>query len=59
MCIRDLCAAMSVLDFLYGGLYLALAAGFGSLDAVGPAYIEVGLGKLLQFIYKLLDVRAG
>ena len=35
---------------LYGGLYLALAAGYGDLNAVGPAYIEVTLGKLLQFV---------
>lgn len=50
MCIRDLCAAMSVLAFLYGGLYLALAAGYGNLNEAGPAYIEVTLGKLLQYV---------
>ena len=50
LCVRDICGAMSVLALLYGGLYLALAAGYGDLNAVGPAYIEVALGKLLQFV---------
>ena len=50
LCVRDICGAMSVLALLYGGLYLALAAGYGDLNAVGPAYIEVTLGKLLQFV---------
>lgn len=50
LCVRDICGAMSVLALLYGGLYLALAAGYGDLNAVGPAYIEVTPGKLLQFV---------
>lgn len=50
LCIRDVCGAMSVLALLYGGLYLALAAGYGDLNAVGPTYIEVTPGKLLQFV---------
>lgn len=50
ICFRDLCGAMSVLAFLYGGFYLALAAGYGNLKETGPAYIEVTMGKLLQYV---------
>lgn len=48
MTIRDMCGVMSVLFLLCGGLYLALSAGYGDLNSVGPAYTTVTSGMLLQ-----------
>ena len=50
MTIRDMCGVMSVLFLLCGGLYLALSAGYGDLNSVGPAYTTVTSGMLLQVV---------
>lgn len=45
---RDLCGTLSLLSVLYGGLYLALSAGYGDLKSVRPAYIIVSLGTAVR-----------
>ena len=47
MTIRDMCGAMAVLSLLWGGLYLALSAGYGDLNSVEPSYTAVTSGRLL------------
>lgn len=50
MTIREMCGVMSVLFLLCGGLYLALSAGYGDLNSVGPSYTTVTSGMLLQVV---------
>lgn len=50
MTIRDMCGAMAVLSLLWGGLYLALSAGYGDLNSVEPSYTTVTSGRLLQLV---------